>query len=179
MPAKKPAKKKIRRAGTIIPLGVQRSQPETPIRYVFNVPPMPASRGRTGGVSKTGKKFVYTDPRYRAFKDSVAEATAAQHPVAFPFTGDLRADILFFCPSRKRGDKDNLEKAVYDGMQDIAFVNDIQIWAGEEHIAISRKRPRIEIILSAYTVLDEDLQDAKLAGYTEVDDAIGVHDCPF
>lgn len=120
-------KKPKRRAGTIMKLGTQRVAPDTVLRYVFNVKPMPKVRPRTS--LRNGKLVVMTDKNYAAYEAGIKSSTAIQHAQysGLPYTGDLTVALAHYLPNRVHGDIDNLAKAIIDGMQDVAFVNDKQV----------------------------------------------------
>ena len=123
-----------------------------PVSYLFPCHPMPKKRHRH---FSRGKRIISTkDPVGRDYEDKIRSATALQHPEDFPFEGDLVGFMNFFFESRVHGDIDNLAKAVLDGMQDVAFVNDRQFKALHLEIFFFDELPpdehqeRIEVILT-------------------------------
>lgn len=120
-------KKPKRRAGTIIKLGTQRVAPDTVLRYVFNVQPKPKVRPKAS--LRNGKLVMHTDREYQQYEAGIKASTAIQHAQysGMPYTGDLTVACTHYLPNRVHGDIDNLAKAILDGMQDVAFVNDKQV----------------------------------------------------
>jgi Holliday junction resolvase RusA-like endonuclease len=69
----------------------------------------------------------FTDPRARAWETVVAwYAKDAMHGEQ-PLAGDLRVELVFLLPDRRRRDWDNLSKAVMDAMNKIVFRDDSQV----------------------------------------------------
>lgn len=148
-------KKPKRRAGTIIKLGTQRVAPDTVLRYVFNVKPLPKVRPKAS--MRNGKLVMMTDRNYADYEAGIKSSTAIQHAQysGMPYTGDLTVACTHYLPNRVHGDIDNLAKAILDGMQDVAFVNDKQV----KRLLIELRfddpeHPRTEVLITPYVGSD-------------------------
>lgn len=125
-----------------------------PVRFVFYCHAWPKDRGRAMINKKTGKPFIYKDPRNRAYELQINCESDAQYPFSKPLEGDLIVDMVFTLKDRVHGDKDNLEKAVLDGMEGVAYKNDKQVRGGSQQFIYfdeldddEPKREKIEVTI--------------------------------
>ncbi|WP_213996426.1 RusA family crossover junction endodeoxyribonuclease [Tepidanaerobacter syntrophicus] len=111
---------------------------KTTFRVTIPGRPVPKGRPRLG---KNGN--VYTPARTKQYEQLVG--WKVKEVVRKPFTGDVAMDIKVYIKCQC-GDLDNLEKALLDGMNGIAYIDDKQVAA----LAIQRfkdKNERVEIEL--------------------------------
>jgi crossover junction endodeoxyribonuclease RusA len=102
------------------------------IKFVINARPQPKERHRTG---KRG--HCYTPDRTVNFELTVAAEFRAQHPFHELFTGPvgMSVDIQYKRPKTVKkgywhtgpGDADNIIKAISDGLNRVAWVDDRQV----------------------------------------------------
>lgn len=113
---------------------------------VFSMTGAPRGQGRPRAAARGGFARVYKDPKSRKYEASV-EALAGRamrgHP---PFTGALSVSLRFRMPIPKSATKaaraamaagevahvgkpdiDNLQKAIFDGMNGVVFGDDAQV----------------------------------------------------
>lgn len=64
-----------------------------------------------------------------------------------PTEARLRVDITAYLPDKRRRDKDNISKSIYDAMNGIAYVDDDQITDGETLKRYDKENPRAEITI--------------------------------
>lgn len=108
--------------------------------YKIIIPGRPVPKGRPR-LGKNGN--VYTPKRTREYEQLVG--WRAKQVIKEPLKGDIAVDIKIYIKGQC-GDLDNLEKAILDGMNGIAYSDDRQVAA----LAIQRlkdKNERVEIEL--------------------------------
>lgn len=95
------------------------------IRYL-TVPgkPVPAVR-----MTQRSKHYNKQAQRYLAYKDRIGWAWRYQHPGVEPLTGDVSLTVIVVLskPDKRRWDVSNVLKAIEDGLNKIAYVDDKQI----------------------------------------------------
>lgn len=108
------------------------------------IPSAPVAKARPRAFTgKSGKPIIYTPKRSKRFENKVTDLAMKYFPK--PFLGPVKLHIRFllprpkrltwktkpmpecYCP--KRPDIDNLAKAVTDGLNGVAYVDDKQIVA--------------------------------------------------
>ncbi len=104
--------------------------------YHIIIPGRPVPKGRPR-LGKNGN--VYTPRRTKEYETFVAWKT--KEVVKEPLVGDVAMDIKVYIKGQC-GDLDNLEKAILDGMNGIAYKDDKQVAV----LAIQRLRDRSERI---------------------------------
>ena len=115
------------------------------MRIEFSLSLEPAAKGRPKVMvnPKTGKPIVYTPKKTARFEAKVA--AMAQQYFPEPFRGAVGIRLKFLMPRPKRlmrvrdpdgevphvsrPDLDNLEKAIIDGLNGVAFLDDRQVYA--------------------------------------------------
>jgi crossover junction endodeoxyribonuclease RusA len=100
--------------------------------------PVPKGRPRLGRYGN-----VYTPRRTKTWETIVGWAYREGNGPFF--TGDLSISYRFYMQDRKRVDHDNLEKAVTDALNGIAYEDDSQIVHWEGWKLIDRGNPRVEV----------------------------------
>jgi len=96
--------------------------------YTFFVPGAPKVKQRP----RKGKNgHFYTPEPTRTWERMVAWAFKTAYPDAAPLQGDVLARLSFTFSSKPRGDTDNYIKAVLDGCNGLAYVDDRQVTAIE------------------------------------------------
>ncbi len=117
----------------------------------FAVPGVPVPKqsfrvGRNGG---------YRDPRVTAWQEAVAVMAKSALMGLPPLQADnLRVDITFHLPDRRRRDIDNLSKAVLDACNGILWVDDKQIHDLHLHKRYG-KEPGIVVSVYYYDAAEE------------------------
>lgn len=127
----------------------------------FTLDMIPVAKGRPRVTMRGGKPATYTPTKTVSFEQAVAAAARAAMGTAI-LEGPLRVDILAVLPrpaslmrkrdpeglvwAPKRPDRDNIEKAVCDGMA-ACWRDDAQIVCGEPVKCYAEKtgRPRVEV----------------------------------
>lgn len=115
-------------------------------RVTFTVPGEPQGKGRPRACVRGGKAATYTPEKTRAYAGVIA--LAAQRAMAGrpPFAGACAVDMDILCSvpaswsTRKREkalngilhptkkpDVDNVEKAIFDGMNGVVWRDDVQV----------------------------------------------------
>ncbi len=121
----------------------------------FDIAPVPASRPR---VTRWG---TYYQKPYTEFREEMARILLGKRK---PLKGAIKAEVSFYFlipksfSKKKReemdgtycigvSDLDNLEKAIYDSLNDVMFEDDKQIVEHTTRKKWVKERPRIEIEL--------------------------------
>jgi len=88
----------------------------------------------------------YTDPRIKAWQDTVAwkAMEAMQHHNIL--TGDVEAQLIFYRGNEIRVDLDNLSKAVLDGCNGIVWEDDRQIVKLTLEKMVDKKHPHVHVM---------------------------------
>lgn len=115
--------------------------------------PKDRARGVVGKNKKTKKLFVAqrTTDRTKWYEQQISEYTAEQHQRFEPFEADLTMFVAFYFENRVHGDLDNCVKAIWDGMQGVAFTNDKQIKEFHVSTTYGARKPRTEVIIMPWT----------------------------
>jgi crossover junction endodeoxyribonuclease RusA len=79
------------------------------------------------GRPRFGKTHAYTDPKTRTYEADVRAACAEAMCEADPYDGDVELACVFEQRNARAADLDNLVKAVSDGIEKVAFLNDRQV----------------------------------------------------
>lgn len=120
---------------------------------IFDIAPVPASRPRVG------KWGTYYNKTYSDFREAMGKLLLGKRK---PLAGALRTDVSFYfllpkSYSKKKRDEmdgtycvgvtdlDNLEKAIYDSLNGIAYDDDKQIVEHTTRKKWVKERPRIEV----------------------------------
>lgn len=133
----------------------------------FSMAGPPRGKGRPRATVRSGHAQIYTDSATRQYEKSVRELTAGAMRGAAPFTGPLSVSLQFriglaaSMSKRQRArilageepwfggpDADNLAKAVLDGMNAVAFLDDKQItrlWA----VKVPSDSPGVDVRVEA------------------------------
>lgn len=91
------------------------------VAFELNQRPHPKGRPRFG------KTHAYTDDKTRAYEARVEKACRAAMDGRDPHAGPVQLLCLFEQRNAVAADVDNLTKAVSDGIERVAFVNDRQV----------------------------------------------------
>jgi len=64
-----------------------------------------------------------------------------------PLRGDVTFSVLIYLPDRRRRDRDNIEKAIQDALNGVAWQDDSQVaeWHGRRELDPSNPRVRITV----------------------------------
>ena len=91
------------------------------VAFELNQRPHPKGRPRFG------KTHAYTDPKTRAYEAAVKAACVEAMEGADPYYGPVELVCLFEQRDARIADVDNLAKAIQDGINRTAFVDDKQV----------------------------------------------------
>lgn len=100
--------------------------------------PIPKQRARIVG------RHGYTPKRTKAYEQKVAWAVK-QEIKGKLFTGDIAVFLDFYRSDRRRCDIDNLQKAILDALNGIAYKDDSQIVKLHSEKHFDRENPRVYI----------------------------------
>lgn len=112
------------------------------INFTIYGNPVPKGRHRS-----TRSGHSYTPQRTRDYEARVADAAMMAN--VRPLTGDVSLTVVFYRGSAHRCDLDNLVKAVSDGINGIAFVDDVQVVELHAMKQLDRDNPRAEVTVEA------------------------------
>lgn len=93
-----------------------------PITILVDGEPVPKQSTRFDG-----KGRAHTDPRVKAWQDTVSLRAIEAMRGRPPIIGPVSVRIVFVLGNRRRVDVDNLNKAVLDSMNGIVFKDDTQV----------------------------------------------------
>jgi Holliday junction resolvase RusA-like endonuclease len=79
------------------------------------------------GRPRFGKTHAYTDPKTRLYENDIRKACAEAMCGADPHDGPVELSCVFEYRGARVADTDNLLKAVSDGIERVAFLNDRQV----------------------------------------------------
>ena len=131
--------------------------------YRFEVPGLPIAKSRPRFNRKTGR--TWTPPKTVNYESLVSLAYKEVYPDVIPAGEPIRLTVIAYFPPpkttskkrlalmlanlihhTKRPDVDNVLKAVQDGLNKVAFMDDSQIWS-----LCAEKRyseyPRVEVVI--------------------------------
>lgn len=136
----------------------------TPDSYAFTIPGKPRGKGRP----RFGKGRTYTDAKTLAYERMVKTSAATAIGSLGPFSGPVAAFLTFrLCPpvSASKGrrarllaghepikatfDLDNLIKAVLDGLNGVAFVDDRQVVSLAAHL-VAAEVDGVDVIITPF-----------------------------
>ena len=116
------------------------------IKIVIKGDPIPAARPRFDG------KHTYQPEKNRSYRQEVQLAATlamrGHEPIQGPVLADVKLYRRFKPTGRKYGDVDNHLKALFDGLNGIAFVDDSQIVRCVVEKHLDCQCPRTEVILA-------------------------------
>lgn len=112
------------------------------VRFVVYGPPRPKERPR---VTSRG---TFTPERTKQFERAVSEVAVMYIGRSWSMQGHFRVRSLFVFPTDRHPDGDNVQKAVLDALQGIAYANDRQVMEGPWRKVVERGgRARTEITI--------------------------------
>lgn len=136
--------------------------------WSFTVPGVPVAKGRPRFQNKGGFIRTYTPEKTERYENLVRLAFINTYDEAEPATGPIELEIIAFFPipkswSRKkreralkgeiwktsRPDLDNIEKAIQDGLNGVAWVDDSQV-ASKSGIKLYSDQPRVDITITEW-----------------------------
>ena len=124
------------------------------VSFVVEGEPVPKARPRT--VRKGGRTWSYTPKRVSKWENAVREE-ALKH-FESPFNGPVALSLVFYLKrpkSRRREnyvvttpDMDNLEKAVLDGLNEVAYEDDkLVVVKNTVKLYCRNGEPRVEVVV--------------------------------
>lgn len=150
-------------------------------RVAFTIPGQPRGKGRPKFSTRGGKVRTYTDAQTASYENLVRLACQSAMAGAPPLTGAVeltvlirlappqsaskkaRADMLAgVVKPTKKPDFDNVVKAVLDGLNGVAFVDDAQVtWANVGKVYAAT--PGVDVIVAPDTIADRAIQQVRAA----------------
>ena len=95
---------------------------------------------------RSGKTHGYADPRVVSWQSAIGyEANLHCHEV---LTSQVSVRLEFYLSNRRVVDLDNLSKAVFDGLKEIAFKDDSQVVKLELSKQVDKENPGVRIFIS-------------------------------
>lgn len=110
--------------------------------YKFTVPGCPVPKERP----RFFRGHAFTPKRTREYEKKVKNIAISLG--VKKLTGDLRANIVFFIPDKRRRDGGNMAKAVEDALNGVAYEDDSQIKLCCWEIVEDKQSPRAEVEIS-------------------------------
>lgn len=139
--------------------------------WSFTVPGIPVAKGRPRVTIRGGRPRAYTPEKTEKYENLVRLAFIEKYGEAVPASGPITIEIDAFFPIPKsfsknkrqrallglvqkttKPDLDNVQKAILDGLNGVAFADDSQIYEIHARKAFSTT-PRADIVIT------EDLED--------------------
>jgi Holliday junction resolvase RusA-like endonuclease len=128
------------------------------MRVSFSVEGDPVPKARPRTVRKGGRTWSYTPKKVTKWEDAIRCEAEKKFPE--PFNGPVALSLAFYLkrPKSRRKenfvittpDMDNLEKAVLDGLNEIAYVDDKYVVVKNSVKLYCRTgKPRVEIVVTA------------------------------
>lgn len=117
-------------------------------RVEFVIPGHVIGKGRP----RFGKGHVYTPEQTRSMEEYIGWLAKGCFPE--PWDGAVAMKLTMYYRSDARPDIDNVEKAILDGLQKIAYHNDKQVYAVTKEIIMSENE-RVEVVIEAHKVRHE------------------------
>lgn len=115
------------------------------IKIIIGADPVPGARPRFDG------KHAYQPARNREYRQEVQMAATltmrGREPLRGPISVEVKLYRKYKRTSRKFGDVDNHLKALFDGLNGIAFLDDSQIVSCSVEKLKDAKNPRTEVII--------------------------------
>jgi Holliday junction resolvase RusA-like endonuclease len=128
------------------------------MRVSFSVEGDPVPKARPRTVRKGGRTWSYTPKKVTTWEDAIRNEAKKKFPE--PFNGPVALSLAFYLkrPKSRRKenfvittpDMDNLEKAVLDGLNEIAYIDDKYVVVKNSVKLYCRTgKPRVEIVVTA------------------------------
>jgi Holliday junction resolvase RusA-like endonuclease len=128
------------------------------MRVSFTVEGEPVPKARPRTVRKGGRTWSYTPKKVSIWEKAIREE--ANRNFQEPFNGPVALSLIFYLkrPKSRRKenfvvttpDMDNLEKAVLDGLSEVAYVDDKYVVVKNAVKLYCRTgKPRVEIVVTA------------------------------
>jgi crossover junction endodeoxyribonuclease RusA len=109
----------------------------------FTVPGIPVPKERP----RFGRGRVYTPEKTVAYERKVRFYAAAAR--VRPIDGDVALTLAIYLPDRRRRDMDNIEKAIKDALNGVAYEDDSQVaWCLKERF-VDKADPRVVVTVEA------------------------------
>lgn len=120
----------------------------------FTVPGAPAPKQRPRR-ARHGRFYTPRPTTQAEDRVQAAARSAWAGRYTKPHTGFVVLEAVFWLPSKRRVDLDNLVKLVTDALMPYVLADDSQIWGLAAHKAFSRHDPRTEVRI--YTLATHEL----------------------
>lgn len=122
----------------------ENEDPELIAHFVIEGEPETKSRPR---FSRYGR-HVYTPERTANAEAHIAARFRQSRPGYLPRTvGNYGVAVVFFCATRQRRDVDNMLKLILDGLNGIAWVDDVQVSEVTGRVVRWAEEPRTDVII--------------------------------
>ena len=89
----------------------------------------------------------YTDPRVKAWANTVAQVAKIHMMGKDMFIGNISIELQFFLPTKRRKDWDNLAKNVMDAMNGIVYKDDSQVTMATIEKAYDKNEPGVYVLV--------------------------------
>lgn len=110
--------------------GTRRDLEDLPVVACFTVEGEPASKSRARFVRRGSKVHAFTPEKTKAAEEVMKAAFLASKPKCELMHGDeptFGVVAVFFCATRQRRDVDNMTKLILDGLNGVAWDDDVQV----------------------------------------------------
>lgn len=114
------------------------------MRFTVPGPPVPKARPRTITDSR-GRTRTYTPARTQAYEQAVALCAQAAGPEPELWEALLEVRMIFYMPTKRATDTDNLIKSVLDAGNGIIYRDDKQVHRVEAEKRYDKHNPRTEV----------------------------------
>lgn len=110
------------------------------IEFTVHGNPVPKQRPRLGRRNTT-----YTPQRTKNWEAEVGWICKQNNPGLVPLQGEVAVWMVFYRKNRRRADLTNMVKAIEDGLNGVAYVDDNQIVESHTWKRIDKDDPRVEV----------------------------------
>lgn len=101
--------------------------------------------------ARTGNGVVYSDPEQAAAELATGMELRRWLPGGRPLTGNLAVGCIFYRPTRRVVDGDNLLKHVLDAANGAVFRDDSQVTRLFADVELDRMNPRTVVVIGRHT----------------------------
>ena len=135
------------------------------LSFTIPGPPVPLARARVVRNPRTGKIGGFTPDRSRAYENLVrliGQAAVAKLR-GWPVDAEYRLTVRLWFGDYRRRDVSNCVKAVEDGLNSVAWVDDSQIAWIDASRGYDARAPRAEVEIESLPVTAREIQKPKRA----------------
>ena len=99
---------------------------------------------------RAGNGVVYSDPEQEAAEQRTAFELRRWLPGGRQLAGNVAVGCIFFRPTRRRVDVDNLVKHVLDAANGVTFADDSQVTRLYADVELDRANPRTVVVMGRH-----------------------------